>query len=65
MTERPGQDRVDTEYGERSGGDSAPRRVGDVRKERESAQDHDRERDDRERGELAVKDRLTRGRYDR
>ncbi len=50
MTERPGQDRVDREYGERSGGHSAPRRVGDVRKERESAQDQDRERDDRRSG---------------
>jgi len=65
MTERFGQDRVDREYGERSGGDSAPRRVGDVRKERESAQDHDRERDDRERGERAGQDRQTRGRDDR
>jgi hypothetical protein len=39
MTERPGEERVDREYGERrdggSGGDSAPRRVGDVREERE------------------------------
>ena len=39
MTEGPRKERVDREYGERrdggSGGSSAPRRVGDVREERE------------------------------
>lgn len=43
MTDRPREDRVDTEYGERRSDEhgSAPRRVGEVREEREQGRQRD------------------------